>query len=169
MKEIPVFERTWHKKVYIEVLVNTFKIVNKLVSLGVSPSYVANNLTRRDSLAKYRLLPKILDSLELHFEGKVATIYVLDEWLKQTGAIYSECEEAVNMILNIAIVDIAIFFRVTNGATRVSIRSKNNIDVTYIAQKFNGGGHKMAAGCTCETNDVIKAKDMILEFIKEDN
>ncbi len=146
---------------------NTFRIANELVSLGVSPSDIADKLTRRDSLSKYRLLPKILNSLELHFEGKIATIYVKSEWLEETGADYRECEEAVNMILNIAIVDIAIFFRVTNGATRVSIRSKNNVDVTYIAQNFNGGGHKMAAGCTCETNDVIEARDMVLNFIRK--
>ena len=146
---------------------DTFKVANELVSLGVSPSEVANNLTRRDSLAKYRLLPKILDSLELHFEGKVATIYVLDEWLKQTGAIYSECEESVNMILNIAIVDIAIFFRVSNGKTRVSLSAKKDVDVSIIANEFNGGGHKMAAGCSCDTIDVLEAKSMVLDYIKK--
>ena len=144
---------------------NTFKIVNDLVALGVSPSEVANKLTRRESLAKYRLLPKILDSLELYIEGCVATIYVKDEWLKQTGASYEECEDVVNMVLNISVVDIAIFFRVSNGKTRVSLRSKNNVDVSYIANNFNGGGHKMAAGCTCETTDVLESKKMMLEFI----
>ncbi len=146
---------------------STFEVSNELVSLGLSPSYIADNLTRRDSLAKYRLLPKILDSLELHFEGKVASIYVKNDWLEETGADYRECEDVVNMILNIAIVNIAIFFRVSDGKTRVSIRSKNDIDVTFIAQQFNGGGHKMAAGCTCDTSDVFEAKDMILNYIKD--
>ena len=146
----------------------TFDIANKLVGLGVEPSYIADKLIRRDSLAKYRLLPKILDSLELHCEGSIATIYVKNEWLKETGADYRECEESVNMILNIAIVDIAIFFRVSDGKTRVSIRSKNNVDVTSIAQKFDGGGHKMAAGCTCQTDDIFEAKKMVLDFIKSD-
>lgn len=144
---------------------NSFKIVNHLVECGVEPSYIADKLTRRDSLAKYRLLPRILDSLELHFEGKVATIYVLDEWLKQSGADYRECEEAVNMVLNISIVNIAIFLRVSNGKTRVSLRSKKD-DVSVIANKFNGGGHSLASGCSCDTLDVIEAKDMILEYIK---
>ncbi len=146
---------------------STFKVSNELVNLGLSPSYIADKLTRRDSLAKYRLLPKILDSLELHFEGKIATIYVEPKWLEETGADYRECEDVVNMVLNIAIVDIAIFFRVSNGKTRVSIRSKNDVDVTFVAKQFNGGGHKMAAGCTCNTSDVFEAKDMVLNYIKE--
>jgi phosphoesterase RecJ-like protein len=138
-----------------------------LVKCGIEPSYIASQLTRRESLAKYRLLPRILDSLELYFEGTVATIYVLDEWLKQSGADYRECEDAVNMILNINIVQIAIFLRVSNGKTRVSLRSKKD-DVSRIAIAFNGGGHTMASGCSCETTDVIEAKNMILEYIKKD-
>ena len=145
---------------------DTFRVANKLVSLGIDPSYVADNLNRRDSLAKYRLLPKILDTLELHLEGKVASVYVLSDWFKQTGSHYSECENIVNMILNIAIVDIAMFFRVTSEGTRVSLRSKNNIDVSHIAQNFHGGGHKMSAGCICYTDDIFEAKDIVLNYIK---
>ena len=32
-------------------------------------------------------------------------------------------------------------------STKVSLRSKT-IDLTPVVEKFNGGGHKMAAGCT---------------------
>jgi len=146
---------------------DTFKKAYDLVNIGLDISYIANNLKRRDALAKYRLMPLILDSLELHFEGKVATIYVKDEWLKQTGATYTECEELVNMVLCIGVVDIALFFRYSNCQTRVSLRSKNNIDLIPIASHFNGGGHKMAAGCRCNTSDIQEAKQSILNYIKE--
>jgi phosphoesterase RecJ-like protein len=145
---------------------NTFTTIQDLVQCGANPSYIADKLTRRESLAKYRLLPKVLDSLELHLEGRVATVYVLPQWIKETGAEYREAEEAVNMALNISVVDIAIFLRVVNNKTRISLRSKNNIDVSKIAQNFNGGGHKMAAGCSYETTDVFEAKNKILEYIK---
>jgi len=144
---------------------STFKIVNKLVECGVDPSYVATQLTRRDSLAKYRLLPRILDSLELHCEGEVATIYVIDEWLKESGASYRECENAVNMILNISIVQISIFLRVSNGKTRISLRSKKD-DVSIVANAYDGGGHALAAGCSYDSTDVIEAKNNIVEYIK---
>ena len=145
---------------------STFEVVNALVKLGVNPSKVASNLTRRESLAKYRLLPKILDSLELHFQGDVATIYILPKWLKQTGAFYWECEDAINMILNIAIVDIAIFLRVSNGKTRVSLRSKK-ANVSLIANLFDGGGHKNAAGCNIDTLDIDEAKQIVINKIKD--
>jgi len=145
---------------------DTFKTVSNLVNLGVEPNYIADNLNRRESLAKYRLLPLVLQSLQLYFEGKVGIIYVLPKWLEETGASYKECEGMVNMILNIGIIKLAIFLRVSNGQTRVSLRSKHNVDVTVIAKYFNGGGHLAAAGCNCETTDIFEAKEQILNYIK---
>jgi len=142
----------------------TFETIHQLVLLGANPSYIADMLLRRESLAKYRLLPLVLSSLELHLEGKIGTIYVLPEWLKTTGASLRDVEDSVNMVLSIAIVEIAILLRVTNEQTRVSLRSKNNINVSQIASHFNGGGHTMAAGCTIETNDIMEAKQEVINF-----
>ena len=141
---------------------DTFKNISDLVNKGIDISYIAKMLKQRESLAKYRLLPKILDSLELHKEGQIASIYVLDEWLKQTGASYLDCEDAVNMVLNIAVVQIAVFLRVSNGLTRVSLRSKE-LDVSKIASNFNGGGHKNAAGCKIQTTNIFEAKKILLK------
>jgi len=147
----------------------TFAIANHLCLCGANPSYIADMLTQRESLAKLRLLPLVLQSLELHLEGKVGTIYVLPEWLKTSGADYRDVEDGVNMVLSLAVVEIAILLRPSNGKTRISLRSKNGIDVSKIAANFNGGGHKMAAGCTIENEDVILAKNEIVNYIKDEN
>lgn len=144
---------------------STFEAVYDLIDLGADAGYIADKLTRRDSLAKYRLLPKVLESLELHREGRVATIVLDPLWLKQTGASSNDSEAALDMVLNIAVVDIAVFLRISKNKIRVSLRSKNNIDVSVIADEFGGGGHKMAAGCTLDITDIDLAKNMILEKI----
>ena len=36
------------------------------------------------------------------------------------------------------------------NAYRVSLRSKDDINVARVAEKFGGGGHKNAAGCRVE-------------------
>lgn len=145
----------------------TFEKINFLVECGASPSEIANKLLRRDSLAKYRIIPKVLDSLELFKEGEVASIVAYEEWFKQTGAHNRDCEDALDMIMSIAIVRIAIFVRVVNGVSRVSLRSKGQIDVSKIAAEFGGGGHFNASGCTIETLDVEKAKEIVLKEIFE--
>ena len=145
----------------------TFEKINFLVECGASPSEIANKLLRRDSLAKYRIIPKILESLELFKEGEVASIVAREEWFKETGAHNRDCEDALDMIMSIAIVRIAVFIRVVNGVSRVSLRSKGQIDVSKIAGKFDGGGHFNASGCTIETLDVEKAKEIVLKEIFE--
>ncbi len=146
---------------------STFEKVNFLVSCGAKPSYISNMMLRRESLAKYRMIPKVLDSLELYKEGEVACIYARDEWFKQTGAHVRDCEDAMYMILSIAVVKIAVFIRNINGRARISLRSKGEIDVSKIAHIFDGGGHFNAAGCNIETNDIEKAKKIILKEILE--
>jgi len=145
----------------------TFDKVNFLVQCGASPSGIANKLLRRDSLAKYRIIPKVLDSLELFKEGDIASIYAQTAWFEQTGAHNRDCEDALDMIMSMAIVKVAFFVRIVSGISRVSIRSKGEVDVSKIAAVFNGGGHFNSAGCTIDTKDIEEAKQLILKEIFE--
>ena len=145
----------------------TFEKVNFLVQCGASPSFIANNLLRRDSLAKYRIIPKVLDSLELQKEGQIASIYAKEEWFKSTGAHARDCEDALDMIMSMSIVKVAFFIRIISGICRVSLRSKGQTDVSMIAGVFGGGGHFNAAGCSIDTNDLEMAKELIIKEIFE--
>ncbi|MFK2822836.1 DHH family phosphoesterase [Arcobacter sp. YIC-80] len=145
----------------------TFDKVNFLVQCGANPSSIANKLLRRDSLAKYRIIPKVLNSLELYKEGEVASIYAKEKWFKQTGAHNRDCEDALDMIMSMAIVRVAFFVRIVNGSTRVSLRSKGKFDVARIASQFDGGGHLNAAGCTIDTIDEQEAKNLVIKEIFE--
>ena len=145
----------------------TFDKVNHLVECGASPSFIANKMKRRDSLAKYRIIPKVLESLELYKEGKVATIYAKEEWFKETGAHNRDCEDALNMVMSMDIVHIAFFVRIVNGESRISLRSKGKIDVSKIASTFDGGGHFNAAGCTVDSLDIEDVKQQVLKEVLE--
>lgn len=146
---------------------HTYDKINFLVKCGASPVYIADKFIKRDSLAKYRILPKIFDSLELLDEGKIATIYATKEWFDETGATPLETEVCLSMVLNISVVKIAIYFRVVNDRVRVSLRSKEKIDVSDVASRFGGGGHLNAAGCAIQTNDIFEAKEIVLKEILE--
>ena len=146
---------------------STFFIIQKLVERGVNPGEISQLLRRRDSLAKYRILPKVLESLELFNEGQIAMIHLDPIWLKQTGAKASDCELALDMVLNIAVVNIAVFLKVSDNKIRISFRSKNGVDVASIASKFGGGGHIMAAGCVIENKNIDEVKKMILDSVNE--
>ncbi|MEA2049919.1 MAG: bifunctional oligoribonuclease/PAP phosphatase NrnA [Campylobacterota bacterium] len=144
----------------------TYEVVNTLVNTGISPSEIANKLLRRDSLARYRIMPKILSTLQLSSEGRLATVYLENSWIDETGAKISECDDIVNMVLNIAVVEVIAYLRVKEGKVRVSLRSKGDIDVSKIAKNLNGGGHKNAAGLSIDTKDILEAKDSLISLIQ---
>ena len=47
------------------------------------------------------------------------------------------------------------------GKYKVSMRSKNSVDVASVARSLGGGGHPKAAGCTLE-GDLDTVKNMVL-------
>ena len=145
---------------------NTFRVINNLIDIGIKPSEIAINFSQKDSLARYRIMPKILKTLELQSEGKIATIFLKDKWLKSTGASVEECDDIVNMILKISVVEVVCYLRIVDNKVRVSLRSKSDFDVSKIAKIFNGGGHKNAAGLSVETSNIKDAKSQIVKTIQ---
>jgi len=125
----------------------TFDILSILTKCGANPGFIGNKFLRRGSLSKYKILPKILDTLAFYNNGELATIFVLQEWINITNSNYNDSKDALDMIFRIDSVNIAIFFREDDDKIRVSFRSKNGVDVSVIAKRFDGGGHKQSAGC----------------------
>ncbi|MDO8738623.1 bifunctional oligoribonuclease/PAP phosphatase NrnA, partial [Candidatus Deferrimicrobium sp.] len=50
------------------------------------------------------------------------------------------------------------------GVIRVSFRSKGRVDVSAVAARFGGGGHRNAAGCTVP-GTLSDVKKMVLEAL----
>ena len=147
----------------------TFNVICELMDAKIDVSYITDKLLRRESLAKFRIIPKVMNTLELFKEGKLATIYLDEKDLIHTGGNQSETDDIINLVLNIGIVELVVYLRITDDCIRGSLRSKGNIDVSQIAKKFNGGGHKNSAGLKIHSRDLIKThKDVvsvILDYI----
>ena len=93
------------------------------------------------------LQAKVMSSLELVFNQHVAIQIMVKELILECGAIYEEADTIINIPLKSEMIKVSIFFKENEeGILRCSMRSKGNIDVAEIAQEFNGGGHKTAAG-----------------------
>jgi len=67
----------------------------------------------------------------------------------RTCAAEEDCEGIANYALSIADVEAAVFLReLPEQRIGVSLRSKGKVNVAAIAQRFDGGGHENASGCT---------------------
>ncbi|MCK4851379.1 MAG: bifunctional oligoribonuclease/PAP phosphatase NrnA, partial [Phycisphaerae bacterium] len=116
----------------------------RLLQAGVRPTEVYSSLYMRASVAKVRLMGRALDSLELFCEGRLACMSLLKEDFRQTQAVHAETEGLINESLRIGSVIAAVMLTEDeNGSIRVNFRSKRQINVARIAERFGGGGHKL--------------------------
>ncbi len=154
---------------YDSVGARTFELAKKLCEKGASPEWVARMLTMREPLSKLRLLPLVLETLTLHLGAKVASLRLTQQMLAQTGGTKEMGEDALNMARNLATVEVALLLREEeDGRIKVSMRSKERVDVGKIAVAFGGGGHKRAAGFTSDLHDFDRVLELVLEAIEKE-
>jgi bifunctional oligoribonuclease and PAP phosphatase NrnA len=72
----------------------------------------------------------------------------------------------VNYVLSIGEVEVAAFFReLPDARFRVSLRSKGKLDVARVAERFGGGGHECASGCSLD-GPLAQAVRKVLEMLR---
>ncbi len=128
---------------------HTFALARELVLAGADPAACARNIYFSHPTSKMRLLGAALSNL--HRQGPLAWIWATREQMDRAGAIDEDCEGLVNYALAIHGVEVAAFFReLADGRYRVSLRSKGNLNVATVAERFGGGGHECASGCSLD-------------------
>lgn len=141
----------------------TFRSSAELIEAGTTPAQIYRILHQNFSTQRFDLMVKMLDSLELHFDSRYAQQHVSQQDFETTGAAYSDTENLIDQCRRISTVEAAaLFVEQKDGRIRCSLRSSGGIDVRQIAQKFGGGGHKMASG-TFLPGPLENAKKTIFE------
>jgi len=92
---------------------------------------------------------------------------VLKEDFAQAGALPADTEDAINMTLAIAGVQFAVIFvEQVTGGFKLSFRSRCHVQCNQIAERFNGGGHKAAAGAFIE-GSFAEAQPKVLDVVRD--
>ena len=124
-----------------------FEAAAALVRSGASPEEVSGWLYESQPLASVRLLGEMLQSLEIHAEGRLATAWLTLEMIENSGARPGDAEGLIDHPRSIAgVLAVALFKELPDGHFKVSLRSRGAIDVCKVARRSGGGGHKNAAG-----------------------
>ena len=121
----------------------TFEAAADLVRRGVHLDYIADQLFSNKNLGLVKQLGAAIDSLALHHTDQVAMLY-----LSRADLEAGDPDEVVNQGLMIKGVEVAVLLKEEEPQQyRVSLRSRDRIDVNQIAGHFGGGGHVKASGC----------------------
>jgi len=129
----------------------TFALAEHLVNSGARANEVAQAVYFSNPPSKIRVLGLALNNMVL--DGEVAHAWITQQEMTRAGAVPEDCEGVVNYLIGIAGIETAAFLRelpAAEGAPeyRTSLRSKGSVDVSVVAERFGGGGHRNASGCT---------------------
>lgn len=134
---------------YENTTARTFEISAALVQAGAQPEKLYQKLYQNYPPERLRLVTLALETLELHAEDQLATMWITSRMLAQSGAKRAHIENIVNEPQQIgSVIAVLLFVELDDGGTRVSLRSKRLVDVNELARQFGGGGHARAAGIT---------------------
>ena len=126
------------------------RVAAELIEAGVEPWEMTVRVYEQQPLARMKLLAEVLSTLEV--EKKLATITITNAMVAKTGSVTDLTDGFINYARSVDGVEVAASFRepANGGPWRVSFRSRGRVNVAAIAQKFGGGGHHNAAGCSID-------------------
>lgn len=118
-----------------------------LIAQGIHPARTFNALYQTATPAKLRLFGRAMGGLQLKAGGRFAYVSVTAADLAACGATHEDLDELVEEPRKLKGVEVAaLFSEAADGRAKVSLRSRERVDVNAVCRQFGGGGHRLASG-----------------------
>lgn len=119
----------------------TFKGFDRLVKDFEKPEF------RKKCIEDGKIVKSVFNGINRSIEAFAEEVTLDGQRCYAVNSPHMFASEVGNMLaIKSKKIGIAIVWHFIDGAIRVSLRSRKNYDVSKIAEKFGGGGHKNAAG-----------------------
>lgn len=144
----------------------TYHIIAHLIDAGVKPYELYEKLYENYSIGRLKLSGRVLSRVAQTPDKHIAYTHVLWEDYGDTNSEPADTEDLVNECLAVSGTEGAvIFIEQPNRAVKVSFRSRVTFDISGVAEQFNGGGHRQAAGAMLP-GPMAAAQDAVLTALQ---
>ena len=142
---------------YTNTTPKALRLAAELVEAGADVHRVFQGVYESVQFAKLKLLARALERAQIYEGGRIVVSYLLRTDFTEVGAAEPYSEGIIDYLRAVEGADMAVLIREPpreDGPTRrVSLRaSVDELDVSAIARKSNGGGHRQAAGFSSEAS-----------------
>jgi phosphoesterase RecJ-like protein len=139
------------KFMYENTNARTHRIAAELVEAGVAIDETYRRLYEHVPIEKLRLLSRALEGIQHHCDGALVLAYITTSDYEASGAGAEMTEGIIDHLRSVEGAKVAALIRDLGdrgrAARKVSLRSSGgDVDVSAIARRHGGGGHKRAAG-----------------------
>ncbi|MCR4822780.1 MAG: bifunctional oligoribonuclease/PAP phosphatase NrnA [Treponema sp.] len=144
-----------------------FRQAARLVDSGVNPRTIYDEMTGGKAWSTRKLLGILLDRVERRYNNKLAITYETMEDTKKWGQEGRDTDSLYSMLLSVEGIEAVLSIRQDTELTcTCGFRSRDEVDVSAIAAKFGGGGHKNAAGLSIDGKIPDVLEKICAEFKK---
>jgi phosphoesterase RecJ-like protein len=131
---------------YESTTVTALSLAAELVGRGVKPWDVAEQVYERQPVERVRLLARVLGSLEVSVSGRLASVTLLEEDLRVSGATAAMSDGMINHARGIDGVEMAAQLEEMGpGTWRVTLRSRGTLEAGAVAADLGERGHRFGA------------------------
>jgi phosphoesterase RecJ-like protein len=153
---------------YTNTTPKALRLAAELVEAGANIHRVFQGVYESVQFAKLKLLARALERAQVYEGGCIVVSYLLRNDFFEVGAAEPYSEGIIDYLRAVEGADMAVLIREpprSDGPTRrVSMRSSiDELDVSAIARKSEGGGHRQAAGFSSEASI-----DEITDFVRRE-
>jgi Exopolyphosphatase-related proteins len=146
----------------------THTIISDILTTGIDFGKIHSLIYNNHNFDDIKLMGKALSSMEIYLNGKAAFMQLLREDFEGYDLEKINTSEYISYARDIKGVEVAAFAKeVEDGEFKVSFRSRNIVDVRAICEKFGGGGHVRAAGCTI-MGSISQVRDTVLKELEKE-
>jgi len=142
---------------YTNTTPKALRLAAELVEAGANVHRIFQGVYESVQFAKLKLLARALERAQVYEGGRIVISYLLRTDFVEVGAAEPYSEGIIDYLRAVEGADMAVLIREpprADGPTRrVSLRaSVDELDVSAIARKSGGGGHRQAAGFSSEAS-----------------
>ncbi|MFP4213093.1 MAG: DHH family phosphoesterase [Desulfohalobiaceae bacterium] len=145
---------------------STLQIAGKILDHGLDLDRFNSQLYRQWNLPKVHAHGLAMQKAELKLQGKVGLIAADSEVLRRSGAEAEDCEGLVSYMRQIRGVQVAASLLQQESYIKFSLRSWGEVDVSAVAARLGGGGHRNAAGGKLNLS-LSQAQEQLLQALEE--
>jgi len=150
--------------VYSNTSSDTFRCLASLLNAGLEAEKLLLECFRTKSKSALDITRRAFSSLKFYHDGQILVSILRERDFVESKATLNESKFIVSYLPNIEGVKVSISIsEPVKSDYHVSLRTAfDDIDVSQIASRFGGGGHKRASGLTLK-GDFDKAFDALLK------
>lgn len=145
----------------------SFALAHELVKAGANPPPLYEQLFECAPVARLRLLGLALERLQTRAGGQICFTEIFVSDYADTGAVPGDTEDLINYPRSVDGVEVAlVFIEQPEGGTKISFRARSRVDVSKVAERFGGGGHKLASGAR-DPRDLPATREAVLAAVEQ--